>query len=191
MARLVVSMLLVLGCSALASAELYHWRDENGIAHYTADVMSIPPKLRASATVSSPPRSPDGAPERSSADSTVLPYAAGGPLIVTAALNGVPLRLLVDTGADRTIISAGAASRAGLADAPGTPVHLTGVGGRISGVEIVVATLDVAGSRIGNFPVIVHDTSIGAADGLLGRDVLDAFTLTVDAAGGRATLVPR
>jgi len=55
----------------------------------------------------------------------------------------------------------------------------------------MVATLDLAGSRIGNFPVIVHDAGVGNADGLLGRDVLDAFTLTVDAAGGRATIVPR
>jgi hypothetical protein len=28
-------------------------------------------------------------------------------------------------------------------------------------------------------------------DGLLGRDVLDAFTLSVDTASGRATLTPR
>jgi hypothetical protein len=28
-------------------------------------------------------------------------------------------------------------------------------------------------------------------DGLLGRDVLDAFTLTVDTVAGRATLTPR
>jgi hypothetical protein len=30
-----------------------------------------------------------------------------------------------------------------------------------------------------------------SADGLLGRDVLDAFTLTVDAATQRAILLPR
>ena len=28
-------------------------------------------------------------------------------------------------------------------------------------------------------------------DGLLGRDVLDFFTLTVDSSAGRATLIPR
>ena len=30
-----------------------------------------------------------------------------------------------------------------------------------------------------------------ARDGLLGRDVLDFFTLTVDSSAGRATLIPR
>ena len=39
--------------------------------------------------------------------------------------------------------------------------------------------------------VIVHEGSFGGADGLLGRDVLDGFTLTVDAAAGQATLLPR
>jgi predicted aspartyl protease len=191
MLRLLVALLLVLGASGLASAELYRWTDENGISHYTSDVESIPPNLRASVTVSSPPRSPDGPPQRPAADPTVVPYAAGGPLIVTATLNGVPIRLLVDTGADRTIISAAAASRAGLTGVLGAPVHLMGVGGRVTGVEVVVPTLDLAGSRIGNFPVIIHDTGVRDADGLLGRDVLDAFTLTVDAAGSRATIVPR
>jgi hypothetical protein len=32
---------------------------------------------------------------------------------------------------------------------------------------------------------------VGAIDGLLGRDVLDVFTLNVDTASGRATLTPR
>jgi len=39
--------------------------------------------------------------------------------------------------------------------------------------------------------VIVHALSTGGADGLLGRDVLNAFTVTVDSASRRATLVPR
>jgi hypothetical protein len=39
--------------------------------------------------------------------------------------------------------------------------------------------------------VIVLDTPTEQLDGLLGRDVLDSFTLTVDSAAGRATLVPR
>lgn len=191
MLRIMVVLLLVLGGSELAFAELYHWTDENGISHYTSDLESIPPNLRASATMSLSPRSPDGPPQRPAADPTVVPYAAGGPLIVTAALNGVSVRLLVDTGADRTIISTAAAARAGLTGVLGAPVHLTGIGGRVTGVAVVVAALDLAGSRIGNFPVIVHDAAIRNADGLLGRDVLDAFTLTVDAAGGRATIVPR
>jgi len=58
-----------------------------------------------------------------------------------------------------------------------------------------VPLLDVAGARIGPLAVIVHALPAAgrfeAIDGLLGRDALDAFTLTVDAASGRATLTPR
>ena len=61
--------------------------------------------------------------------------------------------------------------------------------------EVVVPLLDVAGARVGPLRVIAHDpgasSTAGAVDGLLGRDVLDYFTLTVDAAAGRATLTPR
>jgi clan AA aspartic protease (TIGR02281 family) len=182
---------LVVAFASHAHAELYRWVDESGVPHYTADLESIPPAMRASATMSLSPHAPDGVPQRPVVDPTILPYSAGGPLIVTAAINGAPVRLLVDTGADRTIISSSAASRAGLAGMLGSAVHIRGVGGRVTGVEVVVSTLDVAGSRIGNLRVIVHDTGLRNADGLLGRDVLDAFTLTVDAAGGRATIVPR
>ena len=51
--------------------------------------------------------------------------------------------------------------------------------------------LDVAGTQIGPLPVIVHTLAGQNIDGLLGRDVLDGFTVTVDAAAKRATLVPR
>jgi hypothetical protein len=39
--------------------------------------------------------------------------------------------------------------------------------------------------------VVVLEAPVGGADGLLGRDVLDFFTLTVDSTAGRAILTPR
>jgi len=61
---------------------------------------------------------------------------------------------------------------------------------------VTVPLLDVAGARIGPIVVVAHalpSTFRGpeGVDGLLGRDVLDAFTLSVDTASGRATLTPR
>jgi hypothetical protein len=69
---------------------------------------------------------------------------------------------------------------------------------------VTIPLLDVAGARIGPIVVVAHalppsfrgpEGSGGAAgysiDGLLGRDVLDVFTLNVDTASGRATLTPR
>jgi hypothetical protein len=54
-----------------------------------------------------------------------------------------------------------------------------------------VQRLDVAGTRLGPLAVIAHALGNDAVDGLLGRDVLDAFTITVDPTSRRATLVPR
>jgi hypothetical protein len=44
---------------------------------------------------------------------------------------------------------------------------------------------------VGPLAVIAHALQGESVDGLLGRDVLDGFTVTVDAALRRATLVPR
>ncbi len=120
----------------------------------------------------------------------VIPYT-GGPLMVDAAINGVTLRLLVDTGAERTLITHAALARAGIDVSSGTPVQIRGVTGDAAATVVSIPRLDVAGVRLGPLPVIVHTIANQNIDGLLGRDVLDGFTVTVDAAAQRATLVPR
>ncbi|HJU87046.1 MAG TPA: aspartyl protease family protein, partial [Gemmatimonadota bacterium] len=114
--------------------------------------------------------------------------------VVNAHLNGVPVALLLDTGADRTLVSPAAVARAGygqLVVADTASVRVLGVTGSAVASIVTVPTLDVAGARVGPLSLIVHDAGLGGLDGLLGRDVLDAFTVTIDTAGGRATLVPR
>ena len=127
-----------------------------------------------------------------------LEVTPGAPITVEARLNGVSLTLIVDTGADRTVIE-----RAGLGTQAGRPVQVVGVTGTSTATLITVPLLDVAGARIGPIVVVAHalpQTFRGsgaggpggnAIDGLLGRDVLDVFTLSVDTASGRATLTPR
>jgi len=71
-----------------------------------------------------------------------------------------------------------------------------GVTGIATATLVTLPLLDVAGARIGPLPVIVHALPPAlrgetVVDGLLGRDVLDAFTLSVDTASGRATLTVR
>ena len=76
----------------------------------------------------------------------------------------------------------------------GEPVSCRNAG-TLTATLVTVPLLDVAGARIGPLAVIVHalpaDGRAEPVDGLLGRDVLDAFTLTVDTASGRATLTLR
>lgn len=181
----------VLG-TPVAGAELYRWTDPDGVVRYTNDPDSIPPAHRPGAQlVDSPqPRPTPKASTPSAPDPDVIPFAAGSPIQARVYVNGVPLLLLLDTGAERTVIAPAALARAGVDPEGGRPVELLGVTGGAAAREVVVPELDVAGARLGPLTVVAHDVGVGGADGLLGRDVLAQFTLTVDAAAGRATLVP-
>lgn len=184
------ALLATLVLPIAADAQLYRWKDAGGVTHYTSDLTSVPPAFRDSAEdVGSPQaRPPEPAP---SVGSAVIPFAAGAPILAAAAVNGVPVTLMVDTGAERTLISPQALARTGLTLGGGRPVRIVGVTGGAGAREVVVPRLDLAGTQVGPVAVIVHDGSFGGADGLLGRDVLDAFTLTVDSAAGQAILRPR
>ena len=188
--------------AAPAAAQLYRWTDAEGTVHYTADLSAIPPNFRDDATpLSAPQPRAERAPDTSEPASQPVPLrlAPGAPITVEARLNGAPLTLIVDTGADRTVISPDALARAGLAGQPGRPVEVVGVTGTANATLVMLPLLDVAGARIGPLAVIVYALpptlrrGLGpdAIDGLLGRDVLDAFTLSVDTASGRAALTPR
>jgi hypothetical protein len=174
-----------------AVAQLYRWVDAAGTEYYTTDLATIPPAYRDSARdIGAPTPGPPSAAPPPAASGVAIPYT-GGPLIVDASLNGVMLRLVLDTGADRTMISPAAMARAGLDVAGGRPVNIRGVTGDAVATVVPVSRLDVAGTRVGPVAVVVHALPGHEADGLLGRDVLDAFTLTMDAAAQRAILVPR
>jgi len=177
-----------------ARGQLWRWTDADGVVRYTNDPSTIPPAHRAGARdVGSPqprPPAPAGTAPPAS-DPAVLSYAPGAPITTAARLNGTPLTLLVDTGADRTVLSPAAVARAGYDAAAGRPVRIVGVTGGAEAREVVLERLDVAGARVGPLTVIVHDAGIAGVDGLLGRDVLDRFTLTVEPAAGRAVLSPR
>jgi predicted aspartyl protease len=181
-------LLLLLPLSS--SAELYKYTAPDGTVHYTSDRAAIPPAHRESAVdIGSP--TPGPVPAAPSGGAGVeIPYS-GGQIVVDAWLNGVPIRLLLDTGADRTMIAPDAMARAGFDLRGGTPVHIRGVTGDATATLVSVPRLDVAGARVGPLAVVVHALAGQGVDGLLGRDVLDAFTVTVDAAARRATLVPR
>ncbi len=182
--------LLLLGAGP-ASAQLYRWTDADGTTHYTTDVATIPSTARESAVdIGSPTPGPVVPVAPPAPAGTVVPYG-GGPLVIDAVLNGTGVRLLVDTGAERTLITHAAMARAGIDVSRGTPVKIRGVTGDAVATLVSVPSLDVAGARLGPLPVIVHTMTTDSVDGLLGRDVLDSFTVTVDAASRRATLVPR
>ena len=181
---------VVLVARVSTADELWRWTDADGVVRYTNDPAIIPPAFRARASGVGTPqaRAPESA---GRAESIVLPFTSGGPITTTAHLNGVGLVLMVDTGADRTMIAPAAVARAGLDPLTGREVRIIGVAGGARARELTVERLDVAGARMGPVAVVVHDAGVPGIDGLLGRDVLDYFTLTVDGGAGRVILTPR
>ena len=196
MIRPSVTLLVALALAAWATpavAELYQWTDASGVRYYTSDPGSIPEAYRPSVRDIGSPRPREAPPveTRREADRGVMTSRSGAPIVAVVEINGVALRLIVDTGADRTMIVPTAVARAGLSASGGRSVQIFGVTGSAVGSELVVSQMDVAGARVGPLHVIVHEAPVGGADGLLGRDVLDFFTLTVDSTAGRAILQPR
>jgi hypothetical protein len=179
------ALVVVLLSASPAAAQIFRWTDDEGVVHLTTDAARIPPKFRATAdTLESSPRDPVETPTATSGMHT----APGSAILTDAHLNGVPLTLLVDTGATRTVISPAILARAGIDITRGRPVGLIGVGGSVRAVEVDIPRLDLAGAQIGPLPVVALEIPGLTADGLLGRDVLEHFVLTVDPVRGRATL---
>jgi predicted aspartyl protease len=196
LARAVLVAVVLIGAALVwsppAHAQLYRWTDAAGTTYYTTDLASIPPAYRHSAKdIGAPTPGPAEPAAPPAPAGLVIPYTSGGPLVVDAFLNGTPVRLMLDTGADRTLISPAAMARAGIDVSGGTPVQVRGVTGEAMASLVSVPRLDLAGTRVGPVVVVVHTIAGQTTDGLLGRDVLDAFTLTMDSAGQRAILVPR
>ena len=202
MRRTLLALAFLFAAVAPAAAQFYSWTDDFGVVHYTADPWTVPPALRPEGLPEfPPPRVPVDpwtawglpAPVEGPSGATVE-FTPGAPIVVTATLNGVPVSLLLDTGADRTLLSPAAVTRAGFGELMvpgGTTVRILSVTGTADAAVVTVPQLDVAGSRIGPLSLIVHDAGLGSLDGLLGRDVLDSFMVTIDSAAGRATLTPR
>jgi hypothetical protein len=100
----------------------------------------------------------------------ILALILGNPLLtVMVKVDGKPMRMIIDTGAERTVFR----SNIGRAD---ELVHLTGAGVRYTVREchVSIETETMTALCGGNLP-------IGAADGTLGEDFLRQFSsVTVD-----------
>jgi predicted aspartyl protease len=194
--RVVFALALVLALASPVSAALWRWVDSAGVTYYTSERNTIPEKYRKTAEEIGVPSAREPQPAASpssptaSPSSGVVPLPTGAPIMVEALLNGVPLRLLLDTGADRTVISPAALSRAGIDTRTGTPFRISGVTGSSPASLVNVPRLDIAGAQVGPLGVVAFAVP-GEVDGLLGRDVLDGFMVTFDPGQNKATLTPR
>jgi Aspartyl protease/Domain of unknown function (DUF4124) len=188
---------VVLLVPALALAEVYRWEDEQGTIYYTNAPEQIPAPYRARfgpipPRPPSPPVETRAAAVSSSGAITRIPYTPGAPILVSASIGGAgPLTLILDTGADRTLITPQALGRLGIATADGPRTEIRGVTGASYGTVVQVASLEVGEAKAGPLAIVAHDANLKRADGLLGRDFLEHFTVTIDSSERLVTLLPK
>ena len=190
-AFILISMLI----PGAALAEIYYWIDDRGIQYYTTSPESIPEPYRSRAQLLSLPSSPPAPPELTSTPPPKgiikIPFPPDSPVLVRAKINGAgPLTLILDTGADRTLIRLSALRKLGIANENTTRLVLRGVTGESDVDALWVHTIEVDEARVGPLLIIAHETDLKGADGLLGRDFLAHFNVTIDSKERVVTLEP-
>ena len=193
--RLILTALLTSGALVTSvGAQVYHWVDDQGVVHYTTGIESVPERYRAAARsmAVSPADSPESeSPAAARAGTTTIPFVAGAPILVAAQINGAgPVTLVLDTGADRTMVTPEALARLGIL-APNTySAEIRGVTGATRADVVSVESVEVGNARVGPLAIVAHDAGLPQADGLLGRDFLSLFSVTIDARTSVVTLEP-
>jgi predicted aspartyl protease len=113
--------------------------------------------------------------------------------LVPARIDGVAAPLILDTGAEETVLTAAAAARLGLKGHYEYPSSLRSIGGGLASGQARVASLAVGAAVARDFIVLLAPLSLpGVAgrqpDGLLGGDFLSHYDVDLDLAGERLTL---
>jgi predicted aspartyl protease len=192
--------LLLAALAAPAAAQIYRYTDERGQNAYVDGLENVPERYRATAVplgLRNAPAAPAAAaapaPGKPSG-AAVLKYTPGRPIMVDARINGsFTAKLLLDTGADRTLVSPRALTAAGVAiTKPVASGSITGATGSDRIDYVIVDSLEVGSARVTKLPVGSYELSGSAAgDGLLGRDFLDQFNMEIDASKGEVRLAPK
>jgi len=195
------SLSLLLAVAPGAHAQFFRYSDDTGQNHYVDGLDKIPERYRNAAVPLSLRNAPAATPASTAgpamvkpAGTTVIKYTPGQRIMVDVRINGAfTAQLLLDTGADRTMISPRTLQAAGVAiTKPVATGSITGVTGSDRMSYVVVDSLEIGEAKVGKMPVGSYELAgTGTGDGLLGRDFLDQFKMTVDAGKGEVHLSPK
>ncbi len=190
--------LLIAVLPSRAHAQIYRYTDERGQNHYADGLEKIPDGYRGSAVplgLRNTPGSATAVPAAAKPPGAVMiKYTPGQRIMVDVRINGAfTAQLLLDTGADRTMISPRTLLAAGVAvSRPVATGSITGATGTDRINYVIVDSLEVGEARVGRLAVGSYDLAgAGFGDGLLGRDFLDQFRITFEAAKGEVHLAPK
>ena len=192
---MIVVILICLFFPEAGLSDIYYWIDDQGIQNYTANLESVPEEYRAKTQLLSLPPAPPAPPELNpsppSNGLTRIPFSPGSPVLVDAKINGLgPITLILDTGAERTIISPSVQSRLGLSLENAPPITLKSVTGLGYASRVWVEYIEIGETRVGPLLVVVYAADLKGADGLLGRDFLSHLNVTIDSKEKVVTLTP-
>ena len=179
----------------LALGDIYYWMDDQGTQHYTTRLESIPEPYRSKAIPlplpTSPPVPPEITPRPSPKGLTKIPFTPGSPVLVSVKINGGgPITLILDTGADRTMVAPAALSRLGISFENALRGVIRGVTGASHAEAVWVNSVEIEEAKVGPLLIVAHDADLKGADGLLGRDFLANFNVTIDPKEQVVTLAP-
>lgn len=188
--------------AAPAGAQFYRWTDERGELNITQGIESVPERFRPRAVIvgypqpgpAAPPASTipagptpgarPGSPRPGEVVEGVLarvPFVPGAPIVVTARVNGGrSIRLLLDTGASHTTISPRVLSALGVDGRASGRIRVQGVTGSAEASTVMLESLEVGEARVAPLEVVALDANMLQGDGLLGRDFLDRFQVSID-----------
>jgi hypothetical protein len=196
--------LATLAAPTVAGAQLYRWVNEQGEVHLTQGLDNVPERFRSGArllgypeaapTPPAPaqPGGPGAGGTKAALGGARIPFVPGSPIVVTMRINGLrTVRLVLDTGADATLIHPSALAAAGVDPSAGRPYRLEGVTGSAEGRQVMLESLEVGDARVAPLAVIAYYIQLREGDGLLGRDFLDRFQVIVDGDARLVTLTPR
>lgn len=192
---------LLSGAVTPAAAQIYRWTDERGEVRFSQGIHSVPPQFRGGAViVGSPSQAPAPAPAATPAAPSAqpagvarIPFTPGQPIMVSAKINGGgTTQLILDTGAQGTVISPTALAALGISYRDAVRGTIKGVTGDANVLAVRIESIEVEDARVGPLMVVSHDSGLGSGrDGLLGRDFLDHFIVTIDSAARVVTLTPK
>jgi predicted aspartyl protease len=188
---LIPSLVLVPGALAGAPTDIsvYRWVDDDGTLNYASGLDRVPERHRGSAELV--PASPADVVVPAAATVSRLSFVPGEPILVSARIGGAgPITMLLDTGADRTLVSPATLHALGLLAESAGRTRIKGVAGGAEADVVWVSSLEVGNARTGPLPIIAHDAGLDRAQGLLGRDFLDRFRVTIDSQNGVVILAP-
>jgi len=183
---------------APAFAQMFRWTDDQGVIHYTQGVDSVPERFRAKAQMMAfPERAPAPPASAAAAGSapaatTKIPFTPGKPIMVSAKVNGGgSANLMLDTGASVTVINPRVLASMGIGSAQALRGSVKGATGSANVLFVPVESIEVGNARSGPLRVAAHDVELAQGDGLLGRDFLDQFTVTIDSTAGTVSITPK